>query len=84
MVDFTEAADGIDLLTNMGETVPLGPDHPLELRRDRVSGAILPYAMVRRGLYARLGRSVYYALAQKFGPRIISRGVSYALGEMYE
>lgn len=81
IVDFVEKDGSIDLITNMEETVPLGPDHTLELRIDKVSGDKLPYVQVRKGLYARLGRPVYYNMVEKFGTRIKSRGGEYPLGE---
>lgn len=81
IVDFTENGGNIDLVTNMGETVPLGPDHPLELRPDRLSGDILPYVMIRGGLYARLGRPVYYNMIEKYGVAVKSRGMTHSLGK---
>lgn len=82
IVDYSLQAGDVDLITNMGEVVALGPEHPLELRLDRLSGAMLPYVEVRNGLYARLGRSVYYALVHNYGPQLSSRGEHYALGLM--
>lgn len=84
IVDYHTNAEGYDLKTNMGEEISLGPDHPLELRPCRKTGDILPYVMVRDGLYARLSRSVYYNLVQAEGVEISSRGQSYALGKMEE
>lgn len=84
IIDFEEHDDGYDLITNMGERVALGPDHPLELRADKVSGDQLPYVEVRAGLYARMGRPVYYSLAHSQGPVIRSRGMAFPLGVMDE
>lgn len=78
IVDYEQKGDGIDLRTNMGETVELGPEHGFELRD------AIPYIEVRDGLYARLGRSVYYNLVEKFGPEVSSRGTTHKLGEMNE
>jgi hypothetical protein len=47
---------------NVGEVVIAGPEHPLRLV-DRSDGPH-PYLEVRRGLEARLVRSVYYELAE--------------------
>ncbi len=82
VVDFNETPDGLDLTTNMGETVALGPDHPMELKRDKTTGETLPYIEVRQGLYARLGRPVYYNLVQKYGQEIKSRSGVYPLGAL--
>ncbi|MEM8498323.1 MAG: DUF1285 domain-containing protein [Pseudomonadota bacterium] len=40
--------------TNMDDSLQLGEEHALELRAD------IPYVYVRRGLWAKVGRSVYY------------------------
>jgi hypothetical protein len=82
IIDFQEKGGDVDLITNMAETVPLGPEHPMVLKTDRKSGEILPYVEVRNGLYARLGRPVYYNLVQRFGRTIKSRGVVHKLGDM--
>ena len=80
IVDFEEVNAGIDFITNMEERVPLGPEHPLELRE--FDGVMLPYIEIRDGLYARLGRNVYHELAQRFGVNIKSRGGQYPLGKL--
>jgi uncharacterized protein len=76
IVDFEARNGNVDLRTNMGETVELGPQHPLELR-----GGV-PYVEVRGGLYARLSRPVYYNLVEMAGPVLKSRGSEHKLGEM--
>jgi uncharacterized protein len=49
--------------TNLDEWVPLDGGHPLRLAPGG-GGAEVPYLLVRDGLEARLGRSVYYELAE--------------------
>lgn len=51
------------LRTNMDEWVTVGPDHPLRFSSCPDSGAFVPYVLVRKGLEARVVRSVYYELA---------------------
>lgn len=75
IIDFEEQDGTIIFRTNMDETVRLGADHPLELRNG------IPYIEVRNGLYARLGRSVYYNLAHRYGEQIHSDGQIFKLGE---
>lgn len=73
----------VHLRTNVDDWVRVGVDHPL-----RMSNA--PYVMVRRGLEARLARSVYYelvawaeSLPQENGQiGFWSCGRFYALGEI--
>jgi hypothetical protein len=76
IVDYDVRGGNLDLRTNMGETVKLGPDHPLELRDG------VPYVEVRGGLYARVSRSVYYNLVEMAGATVKSRGVEFPLGEI--
>jgi hypothetical protein len=78
IVDYTETPEGLILKTNMEEMVELGPEHPFELREG------IPYIEVRNRLFARLSRSVYYNLVERFGPYVESRGMSHPLGELSE
>lgn len=78
MVEYTHRAGAVDFRTNMDEWVELGPDHALELREG------IPYIEVRKGLYARISRAVYYHLIAEFGARIESRGVYFSLGDADE
>lgn len=53
----------LELRSNLGDRVMLGPDHPLELRPDD-HGTAVPYVHIRAGLDARLLRPVYYDLVE--------------------
>lgn len=50
--------------TNVNEWVALDAMHPMELRPDPETGDMLPYIRIRDGLDAKLGRTVYYELAE--------------------
>ncbi|MBI3447120.1 MAG: DUF1285 domain-containing protein [Magnetospirillum sp.] len=52
----------ISFRTNMDEMVTIDADHPLRITEDEGSGEPSPYVTVRKGLEARLTRSVYYEL----------------------
>lgn len=65
IVDYDIRPGEIDLVTNMGDIVPLGPDHILELRSEPQGGVMVPYIEIRKGLYARLSRPVFYNLVEK-------------------
>ena len=84
IVGFTEEMGEIDLITNMDDIVPLGPDHRLELRQESLRGDTVPYVEVRSSLRARLSRSVFLELAEKALSQgkssIHSRGVDHPLG----
>lgn len=49
-------------LTNVGDEVEAGPDHPLRVATDPSTGEPAPYVHVRGGLDARLTRPVFYEL----------------------
>lgn len=82
IVDYHQGKSSLDFVTNMGEHIEVGPDHPVELRTCKKSGNLLPYVIVRDGLYARIGRSVYYNLVEALGASFESRGITHVLGEM--
>lgn len=49
-----ESVSHVAVRTNMDDSLQLGSEHTVELR------AGIPYVYVRRGLWAKVGRSVYY------------------------
>jgi len=51
----------IKCITNVGEEIMLGAQHPLTLKAD-AKGAWIPYVLVRNGMQARFGRNAYYEL----------------------
>jgi hypothetical protein len=60
--------------TNLDEWVPIGPRHPIRLRRPAgvVAGSgPAPYVEVRDGLEARIARSVYYELVELAEERFV-------------
>ena len=82
-------ADALAFTTNVGDRVEAGPDHPLRVETDSVSGEPAPFLHVRGGLEARLSRPVFYELVAMAEPRemagevrlgVTSRGAWFALG----
>lgn len=65
-VDAEPGADGIAFVTNLGEAVLAGPDHPIILRGTR--DAPRPYVEIRGGLLARIDRKTFYRLADLAQP----------------
>lgn len=85
IVDYDMRGDDIDLIGNMGDVVPLGADHVLELRPEPRGGVMVPYVNVRAGLYARISRAVFYKLVARAVPEhdritLNSRGICHILG----
>ena len=56
--------------TNLDEIVAAGPDHPLRVET-RANDEPAPYILVRPGLEARLGRSVFYEIVDYAGEETI-------------
>ena len=61
--DNSDDVSVIRLTTSLGDTVVLDADHPLIMRHK--DGEDRPYVMIRKGLDARINRSVYYQLAEQ-------------------
>mgnify|MGYP000070693184 CR=1 FL=1 len=68
--------DGLNLRTNMNETIELNAQAQWELR-----GGI-PYIEVRAGLFARIGRAPLYNMIEEFGEFIEVDGRKLPLGEV--
>jgi hypothetical protein len=49
--------------TNVGDETVAGPDNPIRVETDPATDAPAPYVHVRRGLEAKIARSVFYQLA---------------------
>ncbi len=60
-VDFEAGGGVITFEANVGEHVPLGPDHPLRLEHNE-KGEPAPYINVRANLEARIDRKSFYRL----------------------
>jgi len=50
--------------TNVGEEIACGPEHKLRFERQETSGGYKPYLHVRRDLWAKATRPVYYDLVE--------------------
>ncbi len=68
--------DGATLrfLTNVGDEVAAGPDHPLTVGQRDGADEPAPYLHVRRGLMARLTRPVFYELVDMAETRATPSG----------
>lgn len=62
-VDLERAPSGdLTFVTNVGDEVPLGPEHPLRIEKDPDTGEPTPYILVRARLEARVDRKSFYRL----------------------
>jgi hypothetical protein len=56
--------DALVFTTATEDSFVVSADNPVELHQDRVSGDLLPYALVRKNLWARIHQNVFYQLAE--------------------
>jgi hypothetical protein len=52
----------LTFVTQVGDRVAAGPDHPIRVEHDPVTGAPAPYVLVRGALEARIDRKTFYRL----------------------
>lgn len=81
ITDYAIDGDSLVFTTNLGERVAVSPERPLELRPYPAAEGKIPYIEVRGGLYARIGRAVYYDLLSNYGARLTVGGQTYRLAE---
>ncbi|MCD8497263.1 MAG: DUF1285 domain-containing protein [Alphaproteobacteria bacterium] len=72
IVDMSEKDGGFTFTTNIGETVDFVPDDRFEMRFQSRENMELPYLHIRDGLYARLSRSVFFEIVDKYGDKLFS------------
>jgi hypothetical protein len=51
-------------VTNVGDEVPCGSDHPLRFEPETGTGGLKPYLLVRRNLWAKVTRALFYDLVE--------------------
>lgn len=87
-VDFDQRGDDLIFETNVGDSMTAGPENPIRVVRDAITGEPSPYILVRANLEALIDRKSFYRLVdlgehaehdgtQWFGVR--SRGVFFPI-----
>lgn len=61
-VDFNREGDDLVFETQVGDVVRAGPDHPIRVERDPVTGEPAPYLLIRYTLEALIDRKSFYRL----------------------
>ena len=61
-IDFDKTEAGLQFLTNVGDEVVAGPDHPIRVVRDPETGEPSPYVLIRANLEALIDRKSFYRL----------------------
>lgn len=64
-VAVTEASGVLCFTTDVGDVVEAGPEHPIRVETDPVSGEPAPALHVRADLWARIARPVFYELVER-------------------
>ncbi|MCC7346738.1 MAG: DUF1285 domain-containing protein [Variibacter sp.] len=57
-------ATALTFRTNVDDIVECGPDNPLRFEQEARTGGLKPYLHVRRGLWAKLTRALFYDLVE--------------------
>jgi hypothetical protein len=82
-VDFTAEGAGpaqrLTFTTREDDAVTAGPDHPIRVTRDPVTGEPAPYVMVRRGMEALIDRKSFYRLVDLGCEHVIGGVVQFGL-----
>ncbi len=63
-IDFDPVETGLAFVTNVDDRVVAGPEHPIRVERDPVTGEPAPYVLVRRNLEALIDRKSFYRLVE--------------------
>jgi hypothetical protein len=63
-VDRGESGQILQFRTNVDDWVTCGPDHVLRFEPERQTGGLKPYLHVRRDLWAKVSRALFYDLVE--------------------
>jgi hypothetical protein len=63
-IDDSGAGRELYFRTNVDDWVVCGPDHPLRFEREAATGGLKPYLHVRRDLWAKVTRALFYDLVE--------------------
>jgi len=61
-VDIDPVPEGLAFTTNVDDRVVAGPEHPIRVERDPLTGEPSPYVLIRRDLWALIDRKSFYRL----------------------
>jgi hypothetical protein len=63
-METSPAGHVLRFVTNVGDEVPCGPEHPLCFEPETGTGGLKPYLLVRRNLWAKVTRALFYDLVE--------------------
>lgn len=73
VTQWQQQGDVLVFTTQTEDKFAVSADNPVELMNDKISGEQLPYANVRRNLWARLHQNVFYQLIEQ-GDEVVHQG----------
>jgi hypothetical protein len=85
-IDAAAADRRLQFRTNVDDWVACGPDHPLRFETEVATGGLKPYLHVRRDLWARVTRALFYDLVELGEEREIAGAAMFGVasaGEFY-
>lgn len=60
----TDAGRQLQVVSNLGQIYLISTEYPVKLQAEPLSGDLLPYLQLPRGLTAKFSRALYYRLAE--------------------
>jgi hypothetical protein len=70
-VEMRRKGGNISFRTNMDEWIDAGPEHPLRFELEPETGGMKPYVLVRRNLWAKVTRALFYDLVEAGEERVV-------------
>lgn len=70
-VEMRRKDGSLSFRTNMDEWIDAGPDHPLRFEPEPETSGMKPYLHVRRGLWAKVTRALFYDLVEAGEERVV-------------
>jgi uncharacterized protein len=65
--------------TNMDEWIDAGPEHPLRFEPEPETGGLKPYLLVRRNLWAKVTRALFYDLVEAGEERVVDGALKFGV-----
>jgi len=85
-IDDTVAGRRLIFRTNVDDWVACGPDHPLRFEPEAITGGLKPYLHIRRNLWAKVTRALFYDLVDLGEEREVAGAAMFGVasaGEFY-
>ncbi len=70
-VEMRRAGANLSFRTNMDEWIDAGPEHPLRFEAEPETTGMKPYVLVRRNLWAKVTRALFYDLVEAGEERVV-------------